>query len=95
MLMFEINKKDTDEIMAFFEDAHSDVGIVETHRFSGSSELIQIAVMVTAATICGIISLVKGIRSGSIDATVRGNGDDINPEDITEEYLRENRDDVQ
>lgn len=91
MLIFEVDKEDVDYIMGFFEDSKKDVGIIETHRFSGTSEIIQIAVMLTTLTTAGIIALVNEILKSDRNIKIKGEGKELKPEEITEEYLERHK----
>lgn len=93
MLIFEVKKKDVDYIMDFFKDCKGDVGIVETHRFSGTSEMIQIAVMVTTLTIGCVAKLVSEMRKSEHDIRIKGDGKDLKLEEITEGYLQSHKQD--
>lgn len=88
MLVFEVEKKDVQYIMGFFEECKKDVGIIETHRFSGSSEIIQIAVMLTTLTAGGVAALVNEIRKSDRNIRIKGEGRELKLEEITEEYLQ-------
>lgn len=88
MLVFEVDKENVDYIMGFFEDSKEDVGIIETHRFSGTSELIQIAVMLTTLTVGGVMELVNEMRKSDRNIRIKGEGKELKPEEITEEYLQ-------
>lgn len=88
MLLFEVDKENVDYIMGFFEDSKEDVGIIETHRFSGTSELIQIAVMLTTLTVGGVMELVNEMRKSDRNIRIKGEGKELKPEEITEEYLQ-------
>lgn len=88
MLIFEVDKENVDYIMGFFENSKEDVGIIETHRFSGTSELIQIAVMLTTLTIGGVMELVNEMRKSDRNIRIKGEGKELKPEEITEEYLQ-------
>lgn len=89
MLVFEVDKEDVDYVLGFFEDCKEEVGIVETHRFNGSSEIIQIAVVLTLATIGRIVALIHDMMKCEKDIKIKGDGQELRLEDVTEEYLRE------
>ena len=89
MLVFEVEKENVDYVMGFFEDCKEKIGIIETHRFSGSSEMIQIAVMISAMTAAGILRLVREIRNCDCNIRITGEEKKLKPEQVTEEYLQE------
>lgn len=93
MLIFEVEKKDVDYIMGFFEGCKKDVGIIETHKFSGTSEIIQIGVMLTALTVGGVAKLVSEMQKSDHNIRIKGDGTEQKPEEITEEYLQSHRQD--
>ena len=91
MLVFEVDKEDVDYIMGFFKDSKKDVGIIETHRFSGTSEIIQIAVMLTTLTAGSVIALINEMRKSDRNIRIKGEGKELKPEEITEEYLQSHK----
>ena len=91
MLVFEVDKEDVDYIMGFFQDSKKDVGIIETHRFSGTSEIIQIAVMLTTLTAGSVIALINEMRKSDRNIRIKGEGKEQKPEEITEEYLQSHK----
>lgn len=93
MIILEIGKENEEFAMSFFKDSVQCVRIMKINKFIGSSELIQVCIMVSALTAGSIVRLVKELNKREQYMKILGQGGELKPEEITEEYIEEHTDD--
>ena len=93
MIILEIGKENEEFAMSFFKDSMQYVRIMKINKFNGSSELIQVCIMVSALTAGSIVRLVRELNKREQYMKILGQGGELKPEEITEEYIKEHTDD--
>lgn len=87
MIILEIGKENEEYAMSFFKDSMQHVRIMKINKFSGSSELVQVCIMVSALTAGSIVRLVKELNKRDQYMKILGQGGELKPEEITAEYI--------